>query len=173
VIAVDSTGIKVSNRGEWMREKWRVHRGWIKVLLAVNVETKEIAEIEVTDERVSDGSKFNSLIDLAEENLSGQKIEKVLSDRAFVRREILNYLQGKQIHPVIKTSSSANAKARRSPAGAKAVWEMKELGYQRWKESTTMGRRWAVKIGYLANYIITPIWQQWSQDMIYPADLSL
>jgi hypothetical protein len=24
IIAVDSTGIKVTNRGEWMREKWRV-----------------------------------------------------------------------------------------------------------------------------------------------------
>jgi hypothetical protein len=27
VIAVDSTGIKVTNRGEWMREKWKVQRG--------------------------------------------------------------------------------------------------------------------------------------------------
>jgi len=27
VVAVDSTGIKVTNRGEWMREKWRVRRG--------------------------------------------------------------------------------------------------------------------------------------------------
>ena len=56
LIAVDSTGIKVTNRGEWMREKWKVHRGWIKVHLAVDVKTKEIVAIEVTDERVSDVS---------------------------------------------------------------------------------------------------------------------
>jgi len=31
--AIDSTGIKVTNRGEWMREKWQVRRGWIKVLV--------------------------------------------------------------------------------------------------------------------------------------------
>jgi hypothetical protein len=31
VIAIDSSGIKVTNRGEWMREKWKVHRGWIKL----------------------------------------------------------------------------------------------------------------------------------------------
>ncbi len=30
IIAVDATGVKVTNRGEWMREKWKVHRGWIK-----------------------------------------------------------------------------------------------------------------------------------------------
>ena len=27
VIAVDASGVKVTNRGEWIREKWRVHRG--------------------------------------------------------------------------------------------------------------------------------------------------
>src|SRR5512136_1658905 len=30
VIAIDSSGIKVTNRGEWMRAKWKIHRGWIK-----------------------------------------------------------------------------------------------------------------------------------------------
>jgi len=58
VMAVDSTGIKVTNRGEWMREKWKIHRGWIKVHLAVDVKTKEVVAIEVTDERASDGSKL-------------------------------------------------------------------------------------------------------------------
>ena len=27
VIAIDSTGIKVANRGEWMRQKWQKRRG--------------------------------------------------------------------------------------------------------------------------------------------------
>lgn len=43
-----------------------------------DVKTKQIVAIEVTDERVSDGSKFNSLIDQAEENVSGRKIEEAL-----------------------------------------------------------------------------------------------
>ena len=145
VIAVDSTGIKVTNRGEWMREKWKVHRGWIKVHLAVNVETKEIVAIEVTDERVSDGSKFNSLVDQAEENLSGRRIEKALGDGAFDRREIFDHLQQKGIQPVIKIRSNANTKARGSPARGKAVREMKGLGYQRWKQKYDYGMRWAAE----------------------------
>lgn len=145
VIAVDSTGIKVTNRGEWMREKWKVHRGWIKVHLAVNVDTKEIVAIEVTDERVSDGSKFNSLVDQAEENLSGRRIKKALGDGAFDRREIFDHLQQKEIQPVIKTRSNANTKARGSPARAKAVREMNELGYQSWKQKYDYGRRWAAE----------------------------
>jgi hypothetical protein len=150
VIAVDSTGIKVTNRGEWMREKWKVHRGWIKVHLAVNVKTREIVAIEVTDERVSDGSKFNSLVDQAEENLSGRKIEKALGDGAFDRRDIFDHLQQKEIQPGIKTRSNANTKARGSPARAKAVRERKELGYQRWKEKYDYGRRWAAETVFSA-----------------------
>jgi Transposase DDE domain len=145
VIAVDSTGIKVTNRGEWMREKWRVHRGWIKVHLAVNVKTKEIVGIEVTDERVSDGSRFNSLIDQSKENLSGRKIEVVLGDGAFDRKEIFDHLQQAGIQPVIKTRSNANTKARGSSARAKAVREIKNLGYSLWKQKYNYGRRCAVE----------------------------
>jgi hypothetical protein len=31
VIALDSTGIKVANRGEWIRDKWHVRRGYLKI----------------------------------------------------------------------------------------------------------------------------------------------
>jgi hypothetical protein len=42
VVAVDSTGIKVTNRGDWMREIHGVkHRGWIKVHIAIDVETRK------------------------------------------------------------------------------------------------------------------------------------
>ena len=30
VLAIDSTGIKVANRGEWMRQKWHMKRGFPK-----------------------------------------------------------------------------------------------------------------------------------------------
>ena len=48
VIAVDSSGIKVHNRGEWIREKYRRRRGWIKIHFAVDVKTKQIVAYEVT-----------------------------------------------------------------------------------------------------------------------------
>lgn len=38
VIAIDSTaGIKVSNRGEWIRHKWNVKRGYLKIHVAVDI----------------------------------------------------------------------------------------------------------------------------------------
>jgi len=145
VIAVDSSGIKVTNRGEWMREKWKIHRGWIKVHLAVNVETKEIVGIEVTDETIPDGAKFNSLVTQAEKNIGDGKIKEALGDGGYDRRKIFNFLNEKGIQPIIKTRSNACLKSRGSPARAIAIREVKEIGYQAWRDKYRYGRRWATE----------------------------
>ncbi len=56
VIAIDSTGIKVTNRGQWMRDKWDVRKKrYLKIhIVAVNVKTKKILSIKVTTELVHD-----------------------------------------------------------------------------------------------------------------------
>ena len=42
VIALDSTGIKVANRGEWMQHKWHVRKkGYLKIHVAVASRRKE------------------------------------------------------------------------------------------------------------------------------------
>ena len=41
VIAIDSTGIKVTNRGEWIRHKWNVKRGYLKIHIAVDIKRRE------------------------------------------------------------------------------------------------------------------------------------
>jgi hypothetical protein len=41
VIAIDSTGIKVTNRGQWLRDKWNIRKkGYLKIHVAVDVKTK-------------------------------------------------------------------------------------------------------------------------------------
>ena len=45
IIAIDSTGIKVTNRGQWMHDKWNAQnkkKGYLKIHVAVNIKTKEI-----------------------------------------------------------------------------------------------------------------------------------
>ena len=49
-IAVNSSGIKVSNDAEWIQKKWVVQRGSIKVQVEVDKKTKQILAIEVTKE---------------------------------------------------------------------------------------------------------------------------
>ena len=42
VIAIDSTGIKITNRGQWMDEKWNTQnrKGFLKIHVAVDIKTK-------------------------------------------------------------------------------------------------------------------------------------
>ena len=61
VIALDSTGIKVANRGEWMRHKWHVRKGYLKIHVAVDIKRKRILSLEVTSQEVHDGKMLNKL----------------------------------------------------------------------------------------------------------------
>ena len=48
-IAVDASDIKVADRGEWVRTKWKRRQGFLKIHIAMDVETKQIVALEVTD----------------------------------------------------------------------------------------------------------------------------
>jgi len=67
VIAIDSTGIKVTNRGpQWIFDKWNIKKkkGYLKIHIAVvNIKTKEILALEVTDEKVHDRKVTPGLIE--------------------------------------------------------------------------------------------------------------
>jgi hypothetical protein len=62
IVSIDSTGIKVTNRGQWMNEKWNVQnkkkKGYVKIHVAVNIKTKEILALDVTDEKTHDRKVF-------------------------------------------------------------------------------------------------------------------
>ena len=142
IVALDSTGMKVSNRGEWMREKWKVRRGWIKVHVAVDVKTKKLLALEITDERVGDGKMLKPLIKQAKRNSNGKKIKAVYGDGAYDSRDNFNFLDKEEIEPVIKTRKDASTRARGSPSRAKMVRERKEIGYEGWRDKYKYGQRW-------------------------------
>ncbi len=68
IIAVDSTGITVTNRGEWMREKWKVRHGWIKIHTMIDVESNQVLGLESTDESAQDDQMFAPLLEQAVQN---------------------------------------------------------------------------------------------------------
>jgi hypothetical protein len=68
VIAIDSTGIKVSNRGEWIHHKWYIRKGYLKIHVAVDVKKKKIVSLHVTSEEVHDSKMLRHLVDHALEN---------------------------------------------------------------------------------------------------------
>jgi hypothetical protein len=144
-LAVDSTGIKVSDRGEWMREKWHVHRGWIKVHMCVEVRTGSIVGLVVSDEKARDASFLPVLVEQAGRLLPG-RIARVLADGGYDTYDNFDYLAGKGIEQVIKLRKNASTKRHgHSSVRPKAVRERNDLGEEEWKVRRGYNMRWKVE----------------------------
>ena len=61
-LIADSTGIKQYNRGEWIRQKWKVERGFIKLHLLVDKDTKKILAAVVTDDSTGDSPMLKEFL---------------------------------------------------------------------------------------------------------------
>jgi uncharacterized protein YukJ len=113
VISIDSTGIKVTNRGQWMRDKWNVSKnnkkGYLKIHVAVNVKTKKILAMKVTDEHVHDSKPLPDLIEniIKSDNMSTKAIGKLFGDGAYEGNEIFRFLENNGILPCIKVRKNA------------------------------------------------------------------
>ena len=103
VIAIDSTSIKVTNRGQWMRDKWNVRKkGYLKIHIAVNVKTKKILSIKVTiDEHVHDSKALPKLVNGVIKSNSMTIIGKLFADGAYDGNDIFRCISNNGIYILI------------------------------------------------------------------------
>ena len=93
-----------------MQDKWHLKKkkGYLKIHIAVDVKTKEILSLEVTDGKVHDGRKIMSkLIEQILENSNNIKIKSTLGDGSYDSNENFKYLQNKIIRPAIKVRKNS------------------------------------------------------------------
>ncbi len=109
-IAIDNTGIKVTNRGQWMQDKWNVNnknKGYLKIHVAVNVKNKKILAMKVTaDEHVHDSKALPELVG----NIikSNKIIGKLFADDGtYEGNDIFRCLGDNGILPCIKVRKKA------------------------------------------------------------------
>jgi IS5 family transposase len=138
VIALDSTGIKVANRGEWMRHKWHVRKGYLKIHITVDIKKKRILSLEVTSEQVHDGKMLKKLVDDASEN---NKVKRVLADGMYDSNNNFRYLSKNHIKPGIKTRRNSKVKSTNCSARNISVLRQ-QTSLKRWKRSVSYGYRW-------------------------------
>jgi len=140
-VAVDGTGNKLTNRGEYITRKWKVSRDWVKVSVAIDRFTQDLLDVQVClDKEFSDA-------DLAEkhlENLQDVKIKDFAGDGAYYKETLYQKLKTKDIQPVIKIPKGA------SPNGIdpmhSAVRDMESLGgYHPWRDKYQYGHRWNIE----------------------------
>ena len=59
LFAFDSTGLKPTNRGDWMTEKWGTRRGFHKDCMSAWMpRTKKIYAVAITDDKCGDSPQF-------------------------------------------------------------------------------------------------------------------
>ena len=93
IVAIDSTGIKVTNRGQWMRDKWHIKKkGYLKIHIAVNVKTKKILSMKVTDEHVHDSKALPELVNGAIKLDKKTTIGELFADGAYEGNDIFRCL---------------------------------------------------------------------------------
>ena len=141
IIALDASGIKVANRGDWMRRKWKVRRGYLKIHIAVDTKSKRILALEVTDEKVGDGRMLQPLV---EEASKKAKVTETLGDGAYDTKSNFHYLDDKGIEPVIKVRRKASSRAG-GCMPRKLVAQEYLRDPEAWKRKHGYGQRWMVE----------------------------
>lgn len=172
-IAMDSSGIKVANRGEWIRKVWKVRRGFIKVHLAVDIQTKQIVSMQVTREDVPDGRMLKPLV---EEASSRANVVKAIGDGAYDSRENFQYLDSKGIEPVIKVRASSVPRAMGCMARKLAVVEQ-QRDLKRWKGKHNYGMRWMAESAFsslkrtFGEYVTSVRWRSIVSELMLKASI--
>jgi hypothetical protein len=169
---VDSSGIKVSNRGEWIRKKWKVKRGFIKVHIAVDTRTRQILAIEVTREDVSDGRMLKPLV---EGSAGKTDLKRVVADGAYDSKSNFRLLADRGIEPVIKVRKNASFKAGGCVPRKIAVAE--QLGNAGWKKEKGYGYRWMAESAFssikrvFGEYISSVKWKNIVNELLLKASI--
>ena len=147
IVSIDSTGIKVTNRGQWMSEKWNKQnkRGYLKIHVAVDIKTKEILALEVTDEKTHDGKMLrklvNHVLDVSREP-NKIKVKSVLADRAYDSNTNFRYLEDKKIKPGVKVRKNSVVSPKNNILRNKEAIQQQTKDLLKWKKKRKCGHRW-------------------------------
>ena len=123
VIAIDSTGIKVSNRGERIRHKWHIRKGYLKIHVAVDIRKKKILSLETTSEEVHDRQVLKKLVDHTLE----KNVKRALGDDCYDSNSNFRYLSKKHIQAGIKTRGNSKTRPTNCKARNMAVRQQGNL----------------------------------------------
>ncbi len=144
VIAIDSTGIKVSKRGEWIRHKWNVKRGYLKIHLAVDIKKKRILSLDVTSEEVHDVKVLPKLVDYIAIK-QNKVIDTAIMDGSYDSNKIFQFLSFKGIQPAIKVRKNSRCRNKTNHYLRNKMVKMQKNDLQEWKDSVRYGQRWMVE----------------------------
>lgn len=179
IIAIDSTGIKVTNRGQWMKDKWNVRKkGYLKIHIVVNVKSKKILSIKVTDEHVHDSKPLPELVDnIVKSDGMTTAIGKLFGDGAYDGNDVFRCLGEYGILPCIKVRKNARVGWKKGNILRNLSVLAQRNDLQKWKDSESYGQRWIVETVFssikrmFGEYVYSVRLKNMIQEMMLKASL--
>ena len=175
VIAIDSTGVKISNRGEWIHHKWNVKRGYLKIHVAVDIKKKRILSLKVTSEQVHDGKVLPELVD--DITIKQNKvIDTAIMDGAYDSNKNFQLLSFKAIKSAIKVRKNSRCRKTNHYLRNKTV-KMQKTDLDKWKTSVSYGQRWVVETVFscikrmFGEYVTAIRFENMVKEMVLKASL--
>ncbi len=131
------------------RDKWNVKKkGYLKIHIAtVNVKSKKILSMRVTDEHVHDSKALPELVveDIIKSD-SMASIGKLFADGAYDGNDIFRCLADNGILPCIKVRKNAKVRLKKGHILRNISFISQKNDLQKWKDSiVSYGHRWIVE----------------------------
>ena len=116
---IDGTGMIPSTRGEWIRHKWKIKRGFIRLSIMVDAKTRKILAFVITDETVGESPQLPSMLDEALEKLGipkdpakrASQVVVLLGDKGYDSRANFSHCGKRGVVALIPVRINANCRA--------------------------------------------------------------
>ncbi len=171
-LAIDGSGLIPPTRGEWIRHVWKVKRGFIRLSILVDVDTKMVLTFAITYESVGESPRLPTLLDEALEKLgmpgragTSRVVVTLMGDKAYDSRENFSHYRKCGVVAGVPVKINANCRADgvdrarteavldqlgggegATPGRVAALPEEERRASQKdWKRRTNQGARWAVE----------------------------
>jgi hypothetical protein len=135
-----------------MKDKRNVKdkKGCLKIHIAINIKTKEILSMKVTDdEYVHDNKALPKLVENIVKSDRKLTIGKLFGDDgAYEGNEIFRYLEDNGILPCIKVGKNARVRWKKGKFLRNLSVLAQRNDLQKWKNSVSYGQRWIVETAF-------------------------
>jgi hypothetical protein len=145
LVGADGSGEKSTKRGGWMREQWKVKKGWIKVVImgCKNKKGKKyVIDIRVGNEDLNERSATRGMIRKNHKNIG-----QFLGDGLHDNQETFDLCDKYNIPTAIKLREDCSTKCTKSSRRKQEVRIYKSMPYEEWTREKQYGHRWPVTEG--------------------------
>ncbi len=143
-VGVDGSGEKSTKRGGWMREKWKVKKGWIKVVIMGcknKNDKKYVIDIRVGNEDMDERAAGRGMVRKNHKNIG-----VLFADGLHENEAMFDLCDEHDIPTAIKLRENCSVKTK-SPRRKKEVRIYKSMPYEEWSREKNYGQRWPLTEG--------------------------